>query len=292
VTPATHRGPRAPSRTRVVAAACTLLLGACAFGMHYGGDEAGLERKSYPVPWDEGRAVSYLEIGEPDLPRVIFVHGSPGAAASYVHYLHDPIPGHEAVAVDRLGYGGSRTGGPVTSFEQQAAALAPLLVERDGRWPIVVGHSLGGPIACRLAADNPGRVAGLVIAGGALDPDLEDIRWYNRVLGIPVLNLAVADHLLVSNAEILATEGELRELAPLLGRIECPIVIVHGTRDSLVHFDNVDYMLRNFTASQSVKLVTLYGEDHFLTKEREEEIREAVLELHGMLGQDGELRLP
>lgn len=254
----------------------------CKFGMEYAGDATDLRRESIPVEFDDSRRLSYLVGGQPHSPRVIFIHGSPGRATGYVSYLHEPIERHEVLAVDRLGYGESG-GGAVISFEQQAAAIAPLLVQRDGRWPIVVGHSLGGPIACRLAADHPGKVAGLVIAGGSLDPDLEEIRWYNRVMATPIVNLTAHEKLRVSNQEIMAAKGELESLAPMLGSIECPIIIVHGTRDSLVRYDNVGYMLDNLTGAQEVKLITLYGEDHFITREREEEIREAVLELHGMI---------
>ena len=78
---------------------------------------------------------------------------------AYSDYMHDPVEGFETVAVDRLGYGESRPKKAVVSFEEQAAAIAPLLEERRGHWPVVVGHSLGGPIAARLAADNPGKVS-------------------------------------------------------------------------------------------------------------------------------------
>ena len=257
-------------------------LPACTFGMNYGGDTHGLERQSIPVGEDGARQLSYLSAGHRSQPRVIFIHGSPGRATGYVSYLHDPVDGHQVIAVDRLGYGESG-GAAVTSLEEQAAAVAPLLVQRDGRWPILVGHSLGGPIACRLAADQPGKVGGLIVAGGALDPGLEEIRWYNRVMATPIVNLTAHEKLRVSNREILATRSELELLAPLLATIRCPIVIVHGTQDSLVPYDNVGFMLDNFSGSQQVKVVTLYGEDHFITREREEEIRDSIDDLREML---------
>lgn len=80
-------------------------------------------------------------------PRIIFIHGTPGHAGVFALYLLDPVPGYECIAVDRPGFGGSSECGPVPSFEQQAAAIAPLLTQQQGRWPILVGHSLGGPIA-------------------------------------------------------------------------------------------------------------------------------------------------
>ncbi len=161
----------------VIAGCLSLLLSSCKFGMDYSGDEEGLAREYLPLEGRDDHTLSYLKAGSPTDPRLIFIHGSPGAATAYVGYLHDPINGMETVTVDRLGYGKSTPRTAVVRFEEQAAAIAPLLVERGGVKPIVVGHSLGGPIAARLAADYPDEVGALVVVGGGLDPDLEDVRW-------------------------------------------------------------------------------------------------------------------
>jgi pimeloyl-ACP methyl ester carboxylesterase len=255
----------------------------CSFGLRYDGDEAGLHRESHAVPGREDRVLSYLASGDVTEPRLIFVHGSPGRAAGYTDYLQDPLDGFETVAVDRLGYGESRASGAVVSFEEQARAIEPLLEVRDGIWPIVVGHSLGGPIACRLAADNPGRVGGLIIVGAALDPSLEQPQWYNRAAAVPPVNVSLHQKLQVSNKEMFAARGQLELLEPLLPSISCPVIIIHGTRDSLVHYDNVGFMLRQFEGNEHVKLITMWGEDHFITRERAEEVREAIREMRALL---------
>ena len=151
--------------------ASLLVLPGCRLGLDYSGDERGLERASVPVEGHPDRRLSYLIDGDPAAQRLIFIHGSPGNSLAYAKYLHDPVPGLETLAVDRLGYGQSTADEAVVSFEEQAAAIAPLLVERAGEWPILVGHSLGGPIAARLAADHPERVAGLIIVAGSLNPE-------------------------------------------------------------------------------------------------------------------------
>ena len=45
----------------------------------------------------------------------------------YADYLRELEDEAEVIAVDRLGYGKSKGDGVVTSFEEQAAAIAPLL---------------------------------------------------------------------------------------------------------------------------------------------------------------------
>ncbi len=149
--------------------------------------------------------------------------------------------------------------------------------------PIVVGHSLGGPIATRLAADHPQEVGALVLVGGGLDPDLEDVRWYNRVARTRVVNVFLANFLQVSNKEMYASKAEVQELVPLLERIHCPVLIIHGTEDSLVAYENTEFIIDGFGHNDDVRVLTLIGEDHFITREREEEMRWAVEHLRDEL---------
>src|SRR5689334_6231318 len=116
---------------------------------------SALRHLSYASPTG---SIAALAAGPEDAPRILLVHGSPGAAADWAALLLDPPPGRELVAIDRPGFGRSDPYGAVPSLADQAAALAPLLVQRGGHWPIVVGHSLGGPVAARLAADHPDEV--------------------------------------------------------------------------------------------------------------------------------------
>jgi pimeloyl-ACP methyl ester carboxylesterase len=249
----------------------------CAMGLSYEGDERGLRR-------DETRSsagrLSYLAAGDHDAPRIIFIHGSPGKAAAYVDYLQDPrLARFEAIAVDRLGYGESSASGPVMSFRRQAAAIAPLLEVRQGQRPILVGHSLGVPIAARLAADNPDLVGGLILIAGPLDPGLEQPRWYNAAAGLPPVSGILAGKLRVSNREMFAARRQLRLLGPLLERITCPVTVVHGTADRLVPFGHLEYAARALGSSRDLRVVEIEGEDHFIPRTRPELVSDLVLEM-------------
>lgn len=237
---------------------------------------ARVRRDGYAAP--TGR-VATLACGPEDVPRVILVHGTPGAATDWLDLMDAPPEGLELVAVDRPGFGASEPEGPVVELARQAEALEPLLVERGGRWPLLVGHSLGAPIVLELAAREPGRVGGVVLLAGALDPALEEWQWFNRVaagLG-PVLSRPLRN----SNEEVRGLRRELEALAPRLADVTCPVVVVHGRKDSLVPFANVDYARRLLAEAAVLRVVELPEADHFLPWREVGAVREAIASLAG-----------
>jgi hypothetical protein len=71
----------------------------------------------------------YAETGSDTNQLVLFVHGAPGSWDAYMKYLGDTALMHRAqlVSVDRPGYGKSGFGEAVTSIEEQAAMIKPIL---------------------------------------------------------------------------------------------------------------------------------------------------------------------
>ena len=219
---------------------------------------ARLERFTYETV--DG-PVSALRAGATANPRVIYVHGSPGDARGWADFLVPPLAGAESIAIDRPGFGESAEHGAVVELAAQAHALEPLLVQRDGRWPLLVGHSLGAPIILRAAADFPDRVGGLVLLSGSVDPDLERLRWYNY-LAKGVAWFLPRD-LRRSNDEMWDLKPELQALAADLDRVRCPVWIVHGEDDGLVPVANVDFV-RKALASRLRDVVVLDDAGHLL----------------------------
>lgn len=227
----------------------------------------------------DGMETRYFSSGDPSGQRVIFVHGTPGKASDFAAFIRQPIEGFEMVTIDRPGFGGTTPSDAMPSLADQAAAIEPLLVERDGRWPILVGHSLGGPIVCRAAADYADRVGGLVVAAGSLDPDLEIVYFIQHVGDFGPIGNLLPRVLRNSNRELIPLEDELRALQPLLAKIRAPTIIVHGDKDSLVPVANVDFMLDNIPKDIIVETVMLKGADHFLPWRHEDALRDAVRKL-------------
>ncbi len=225
-----------------------------------------------------GRTISYLRGGDADAPRVIYVHGTPGDAGAFLDYVVHPVAGLDAISIDRPGFG--ETGGPaVPSFESQAKAIEPLLVKHQGRWPILVGHSLGGPIAARVAADYPDRVSGIVIVAGSLDPALEKWKWFNSAGEMLIVQAFLSRGLVHSNQEIRQAKAQTTELAHVLDQIRCPVIIIHGTKDELVPVANVDYMVRMLTNAASIEVEIIENMNHFIPWSAPERIRDAVAKL-------------
>ena len=98
-----------------------------------------------------------------------------------------------------------------------------------------------------------------------------------------IVNFFLTDFLRVSNQEMYACKTEVQELVPLLERIRCPVFVIHGTEDSLVAYENTEFIIDGFGHNDDVRVLTLIGEDHFITREREEEIRSAVEHLRDEL---------
>ncbi|HAH08624.1 MAG TPA: alpha/beta hydrolase [Alphaproteobacteria bacterium] len=211
-----------------------------------------------------GILVSYLQSGPDGPPRIVLVHGTPGEAEGWADYLLAPPQGTQIVAVDRPGFGKSGPGQAVTSLVAQAQALEPFLRDAGARKPILVGHSLGGPIVAQAACLYPDRIGAIVIAAGSLDPGLEEIHWAQYLGNAPPISWLLPAMIQNANHELLALEPELEGLQPCLSRLTIPIVIIHGTKDDLVPFANVAFMRAQFAGNPNVQVIVLEGMNHFL----------------------------
>lgn len=209
-------------------------------------------------------------------PRIVYVHGTPGDAGAFEDYLINPIPGFDAISLDRPGFGHTTPRTPVYTLKAQAESLEPLLVNRAGRGTILVGHSLSGPIIVEAALRYPDRVGGLVILSGSLDPAFEKIAWYQRVSDFAIVPYMIPYFLRNANRELLPLKAELEALRPRLKELRCPIVIVHAPDDILVPYANVDYMRAEFPAGTIVDVMRLEGKSHWVPWNAETEVREAI----------------
>ncbi len=219
--------------------------------------------------------LSYLQAGHPTAPRLILVHGTPGSASGWSDYLTNPAPGAEVVALDRPGFGDSGPEGAVTSLEAQAAAVYALF-PTDGRRVVLLGHSLGGPIVARVAAEHPDRVAAVVLLAASLDPGLEEINPMQWVGTWTAVRWALPRAIRNANAELIALKPELESLARLLPKITAPVLIVHGTKDDLVPVANVPFMQAGLTGARCVKTELLEGQNHFLPWNSTGIVRQAI----------------
>ena len=205
----------------------------------------------------------YNFTGEDNAQLVLFIHGSPGQAADWNHFLTSTPDGQTRIAVDRPGFGGSDPGRPFRQLSDQADAIAGLIAERN-RSTVVVGSSFGGPVALRLAADYPDLVNGVVLVGAAADPLREKIHPFQRLASTKLFTGLLPRPLIHSNAELLTLREELHFLGERMGRIEAPVFILQGLHDTLVPPENATYLARKLTGTKKRRVIMVENAGHFL----------------------------
>ncbi len=225
------------------------------------------------------RAIHYATIGADTLPTVLFIHGSPGTWDAFISFFADSTLYTRAhlISVDRPGFGKSGKGTPEPSMQKQATYLAPLLrLGKSEEKPILVGHSLGGPVAVRLAMDYPDEVGGLILVAPSVDPELEKEEWY-RPLGaaVPFRWLLPAE-LDVSNREIMPLKGELEKMLPLWAGIRMPVTVIQGEDDPLVPPGNAAFAKR-MLVNAPVTIQMIPDMNHFIPWSRPDLIHTAII---------------
>lgn len=219
---------------------------------------------------EDGRTLSMAQTGNPHGRLVLFIHGSPGVWNDFAYVMADPDLAGEAllISVERPGWGGSGEGNLELSLRAQADALRQLLeVHRENLPAIVVGHSYGGPVAARLAMDDPELVGQLILVAGSIDPDLEETTWYQSVSRWMLVRWMIPDFFLRADEEIKPLKGSLERMLPLWNTIRMPVVVLQGEDDGLVPPGNADFAERVLTkAPLSVERIPDQG--HLIPWER------------------------
>ena len=252
-----------------------------------------------------GAKIRWFEAGEG--PPILLVHGFGGAAWNWTE-LAPLLAGRRILIPDLPGHGGSSPL-PAPSLAGFADALAGILDEPAG----VVGHSLGGVVALRLAERRPELVRGLVLAApagissstrlaevslgliGVLRPGRIAARRLDRILRSPRLKAFVFGRFEVANPDLLserAVRGFL-EAMPLhtdalgaglalarddprrdLDRVQCPALVLFGGRDRQVPLaDGFEYARR---LRAPLRVIADCG--HLLIGERPDIVARVVLE--------------
>jgi len=222
------------------------------------------------------RDIVYLKTtnGEKHKDAILFVHGSPGSIDAFLEYMADStlLSLGDMVTYDRPGFGHSGFGYPVKSLSGQANILNGLMnaLPYERYW--LVGHSYGGPILVYMAMRHPKKVAGITLIAGSVSPELEPKARWRKWFDLPLLRHLWPVSLRVSNDELMPLRHELMMIEDDWDRIHQPVLLIHGTLDVLVPFDNINYAKGKLSHASLVKSYVFDGENHFIVWSHKDQI--------------------
>jgi len=231
----------------------------------------------------QGYELHYLEQGSG--PAVVFVHGSgPGVNAYsnfFPNYREIAAAGYRSVMPDMVGFGwSSKPTGIDYTLELFTSTLSEFLDQLGIRRCALVGNSLGGAIAIKLAIDQPERITRLIVMGPG---GLESRETYFKMPGIQkmvsefvgtgfdrdslrrLLELlaydpkVVTDELVEQRLNVLKTQPKdvlarmsIADLTPELGKIRCPLLGFWGIEDKFCPASGYEKILRAVADSRFI----------------------------------------
>jgi pimeloyl-ACP methyl ester carboxylesterase len=196
-------------------------------------------------------------------PTLVLLHATLHDRHDYDPILTALAASHRVIAVDWPGHGESdaTAGGQQVTAPLLADVLEEVVLEKDLRDLRLIGNSVGGFAAARLAIRHPDRVAGLVLVdnGGFVSNPIA--RTFMRVLGTPAITKRLmprfvksymqpktpSDHAIVERAVARARTPEGAALAASMwrsfatpdhdlrkqaGSLTAPTQIVWGKKDT------------------------------------------------------------
>jgi pimeloyl-ACP methyl ester carboxylesterase len=228
------------------------------------------------------RHLHYAVCGNDSLPTLVIIHGSPGSWMNYMHFMWDTAMRSKfrIVAIDRPGFGYSDFG-KAMHLQEQCRIILPVLQKlKTGKPMFLAGHSLGGPIVVKLAADDPALFQTLVIIAGAIDVSLEKKETWRRIMNIRPFYWLLPGAFAPSNTELLYLKTDLVSLQEDFKNISCDVLFVHGDKDTWVPIENIAYGKKMMIHAKSITADTLHGADHQVPWKRHDELKKIFLNLY------------
>lgn len=166
--------------------------------------ERGFEHQSVPV--------HYLELGPAGGPAVLLLHGSGAGASTLGNFrkVLQPLAdaGLHVFAMDLIGFGrsGRKRTAPYFDYPLWLDQCRQMLRHLPGQRVGVIGHSLSGSLALRLAASEPrvGRVMTTASLGAPFQANATTLATWtcprNREQLLSAAQRLIADHTLIDEA--------------------------------------------------------------------------------------------
>jgi pimeloyl-ACP methyl ester carboxylesterase len=235
-----------------------------------------IRRTEFIAGGGHGWRISALETPRETPPpwKIVVITGAPSWAEYWAETMATLSGDRQMVVVDRPGYGASEPLHPVQDIRIQAEALAPLLEAERGQKVMLVGQSYGAAIATLMAAENPGKVASLVLLSGFFGEPGPTARWLID-MGSRALKLIPRD----LRHAVIEAAGQREQLAHARGaltQLNIPIHMIHGDKDDFAPMEAAERLVRETRTKRPIRFVRTAGANHFLNDGPPEQLLAAL----------------
>lgn len=191
----------------------------------------------------------YYENSNKDLPLLVLIHGAPGSSSALLNFLKCKVitDNYSLLILDRMGYGYSDYGqfASIQKQSENTISLINSLIKKD-QVVFIAGHSYGGTVAACISSMQPTFLKATALMAPALDPDNEKYFWFGKIAYWKATRWMVSAALRVAADEKYTHAEELKLIEPNWGKINSPILHIHGDKDNIVPFVNLNYTKTKF----------------------------------------------
>ena len=198
---------------------------------------------------------------DPDLPVLLFVHGSPGSAIDFKRYLKSDELNAQAnlVAYDRPGYGTESFKGVLPSLRDEVELLDSISNLFNISQLIVAGYSYGGTTVMASSRNFKHKV----VIAGAVRAELEPLFWALNLTKWPLTRAVIPHALLNAADEKFRHIDELNNYNKQYTRSKSPVLAIHGKKDRIVPYQN-SLFLESIIDRDKFSLLSLEKGNHSL----------------------------
>ena len=238
--------------------------------------EDQVRRATFEAGYDLGWKLTAVETprSKPAPVKFVVIAGAPSWSDYWAEFLTMLPEDREMVVVDRPGFGAHGPKTFIGDIRLQAAALQPMLKAPFGQKIILVGHSYGAAIATLMAANNPGKVAGLVLLSGYFGEFGATSKLLVR-LGSKMMKLIPRD-LRHAILEVTGQKPQLAYMRDALSRLRTPVHVIHGDKDDYAPVQAAEKMVQQVRTRRPVRFERIEGGDHFMHDGMPQQLLEAL----------------
>ncbi len=245
-----------------------LALGACSIDF----DEP-YEKRSVLSEWIYGSAGYDYDVAALSTPgggrwRVVIMPGAPSANRYWDRVLEQADPNHEYIAIERPGYGKVGPKKPVLEFDEQVAAVLPLISDGKRECLVLVGQSYSATLALKAVIENAEEIDALVIVSGLIKEPSKGTLRLAGVAAAPVINFVTPRWAKTAIAELRGRRDQIDSVFERVNEITVPTIIIHGAKDERVPVSDAELLRRMLPENVDPELLIVEDGNHFISFEQ------------------------